>query len=157
MGRKPQVAPATNVLPEGALGPLETEIMQAVWAIGAATTRDVHQQLLRRRSIAYTTVMTVMGILTRKGLLERTQEGRPYVYRATMTQDELTRSHVAKVIGGLLDRFSGPALSYLIDKLDTVDEAKLAELESEVARLRRQRASRVPPAGDTDPERTRDD
>ncbi|MBI2916733.1 MAG: BlaI/MecI/CopY family transcriptional regulator [Chloroflexi bacterium] len=125
--------------------------MQAVWSSGVATTRDVHQQLLRRRSIAYTTVMTVMGILTRKGLLERSVQGRAYVYQPTLTQEELTRSHVAKVLGGLLERFSGPAMTYLISKLAAVDEAKLAELEAEVSRLRQQRATRHPPSGDTRP------
>jgi len=123
-------------LPDGALGPLETEIMEAVWAGESVTTRDVHQHLLLRRDIAYTTVMTVMGILTRKGLLERRMEGRAYLYRATMTQEEVTRSHVAKVIGPLLDRFTEPAISYLLGKLNTIDSEKLVELEAEVARLR---------------------
>lgn len=148
MGRKPRGSGPSGPLPEGALGPLETEIMQAVWAIEPATTREVHQQLFRRRNIAYTTVMTVMGILTLKGLLERSWRGRAYLYRATMTQEEFTRSYVAKVIGGLLHRFSGPAITYLIGKLDTIDEVALAELEAEVARLRQQRATPVPPAGD---------
>ena len=133
--------PAASVLPEGTLGPLETEIMGVVWASGAVTTRDVHQQLLRRRGIAYTTVMTVMGNLTRKGLLERRLDGRAYLYWATATQQELTRSQVAKVVGTLLDRFAEPAFSYLISKLDAIDEARLAELEAEVSRLRRQRTA----------------
>ncbi|MBI4312482.1 MAG: BlaI/MecI/CopY family transcriptional regulator [Chloroflexi bacterium] len=123
--------------------------MRVVWAAGAVTTRDVHQQILRRRDIAYTTVMTIMGILTRKGLLERRLQGRAYLYHPTMTQEELTRSHVAKVIGGLLDRFSGPAMSYLIGKLDTIDEAKLAELEAEVKRLREQRGAHALPFSQT--------
>lgn len=141
-GREGPARPAAIVLPQGTLGPLETEIMQVVWANGAATTGDVHQQLLRRRDIAYTTVMTVMGNLTRKGLLERRLEGRAYLYRATVTPQELTRSQVAKVMGTLLDRFAEPAISYLISKLDAIDEARLAELEAEVSRLRRQRTGR---------------
>ena len=138
--------PEASVLPEGTLGPLETEVMQAVWATGPVTTRDVHQQIRRRRDIAYTTVMTIMGNLTRKGLLERRLEGRAYLYWATATQEEVTRSQVAKVVGALLARFAEPAMSYLTGKLNTLSEDTLAELEAEVARLRKQRATHPGPA-----------
>lgn len=130
------------MLPEGTLGPLETDIMQVVWGQGPVTTHDVHRRLQQSREIAYTTVMTVMGNLTHKGLLERRLEGRAYLYRATVTRDEIIRSQVAKVIGGLMDRFTEPAMSYLIGRLGSVDEARLTDLEAEVARLRRQRAAR---------------
>lgn len=137
-----------GVLPEGTLGPLETEVMQAVWHSGeATTTRDVHERLHRRQDVAYTTVMTVMGNLTRKGLLERRLEGKAYVYRAVVTQQELTHSRVVELMSTLLDRFAEPAVSSFINKLDTIDEAKLAELEAQVARLRRKRLQAEPSTG----------
>ncbi len=129
-----------GVLPEGTLGPLETEVMEVVWLSDqAVTTRDVHERLQRRRPVAYTTVMTVMGNLTRKGLLERRPEGRAYLYRALVTQQRFTHSHVAEVVDDLLDRFTQPTMSTLINKLDSMDEQTLAELEAKVRRLRRQR------------------
>lgn len=115
--------------------------MQAVWDGGIVSTRDVHQRLLRSRAIAYTTVMTVMANLTRKGLLERHLEARAYLYRATMTREELTRSRVAEIVGTLLDRFAEPTISFLIGRLDRIDEATLAELEANITKLRQRRTA----------------
>ena len=58
------------------LGDLEAEIMECVGQMGSASVRDVHEVLLGRRHIAYTTVMTVMSRLAEKGLLARRQDGR---------------------------------------------------------------------------------
>lgn len=142
--KKSEVAGA---LPEGILGSLETEIMKVVWDTGTVTTGYVHQQLLRYRDIAYTSVMTVMGNLTHKGLLRRYLEGKSYTYSAAVTRDEFIRSHVTKIMGSLLDRFTEPAVNYLVGRLDNLEEKDLAKLEEEVSRLRRQRkaSSETPP------------
>lgn len=67
------------------LGPLEGEVMKAVWAARTpVTVRDVLDALNRGRKpkLAYTTVMTVMARLADKGVLRRTRQGRGYVYLA---------------------------------------------------------------------------
>jgi len=58
----------------------ELEIMKIVWRREKATVRDVYEELLERRKIAYTTVMTMMKILAQKKYLRKSQEDRAYVY-----------------------------------------------------------------------------
>jgi predicted transcriptional regulator len=68
--------------------PLESEVMDAVWAApDQVSVREVLDALNRRRSqpLAYTTVMTVMNRLTTKNVLRRHGERRSYVYEATAT------------------------------------------------------------------------
>jgi predicted transcriptional regulator len=70
---------------EKVLGPLEAEVMEAVWKAGRPTSvRDVLQAVNegRKQALAYTTVMTIMSRLAEKGILNRTQHGRSYLYEA---------------------------------------------------------------------------
>lgn len=72
---------------EKVLGPLEAEIMHAVWgADNPVTVREVAEHLNsgRRKELAYTTVMTVMSRLAEKGVLRRQREGRGYRYEAAV-------------------------------------------------------------------------
>lgn len=94
-----------------ALGPLEAEVIEVVWRQGEATVREVHREFLNRRDIAYTTVLTVLRNLTRKGLLSRRREGRAYVYAATVSKEEFTRARVAHIVDLLLEEFREPALA----------------------------------------------
>lgn len=74
------------------LPPLELDCMRALWSLGQATVHDVRAHLLPERSLAYTTVMTVMDHLKGKGLVEREKRGRPYLYRPLVTED-VVREH----------------------------------------------------------------
>ena len=70
----------------GGFGPLEAEVMDAVWAAETpVSVREVMGRLNERRAepLAYTTVMTVMGRLAEKGALARRHAGRGYLYEAT--------------------------------------------------------------------------
>ena len=72
---------------EKVLGPLEAEVMRAVWRAKApVSVRDVLATLNRDRrdALAYTTVMTVMSRLREKEILRRTAQGRAYVYEAAV-------------------------------------------------------------------------
>jgi predicted transcriptional regulator len=71
------------------LGDLEAAIMDRLWSWGRpATVREVCENLQQSRVIAYTTVMTVMDNLHKKGVLARDLQGRAYRYRAVKTRDE---------------------------------------------------------------------
>ena len=59
----------------------ELEIMKVVWERGSATVREVYEELLKHRKIAYTTVLTMMGILEQKGRLTKEAGERAYVYQ----------------------------------------------------------------------------
>lgn len=86
------------------LGETELEVLQHVWALGQATVADVHDRILRERKVAYTTIMTVMKNLARKGFLEYERQGNAYVYRPSRPPEEvrygLLRSLLKKVFRG---------------------------------------------------------
>lgn len=121
---------------ETLLGPLEQDVMEAVWLLGESTVRDVHNQLAATRSIAYTTVMTTMTRLATKGLLSRDTEGLAHRYRPAVSREHYARSTVEGVMGWLLDRFPEPAAAYLADVVEHADEASLADLRAAAARRR---------------------
>lgn len=82
----------------------ELEIMKVVWERDSATVRDVYETLRERRQIAYTTVMTMMRILERKGHLKVRKDDRAYVYRPARPRQrvvgEMVREFVDRVFGG---------------------------------------------------------
>ncbi len=121
---------------DGVLGPLESEVMEAVWIRGDATGRDVHEALALRRDIAYTTVMTTMGRLATKGLLIRDTSGLAHHYRAGVSREEYAYSTVHSVVDWLVNSFPEPAISYFLDVVDTEDPAVVDALRSSVERLR---------------------
>ena len=116
------------------LTPRELAIMEIVWDRGDATVRDVHEALSRRRKVAYTTVMTLMTILTTKGHLTRRRDERAYVYSSTQS-----RHHsVARLVSDFVDRvFSGsaqPLLLHLVkhEKLTADERAELRRMIDEL-------------------------
>ena len=102
--------------PSPTLTPHELEIMKAVWARGQATVRDVYEDLLAGRKVAYTTVMTMMNVLERKGHLRKRAEGRSFLYRPTRPQSQvvgtMVRDFVKRVFGGSAQ----PLLVHLVEE-----------------------------------------
>ena len=123
---------------ETLLGPLEQEVMEAMWRLGDATVRDVHGELAAMRSIAYTTVMTTMTRLAAKGLLQRDTAGLAHRYRPAVSRERYAQSAVGDVLTWLLDRYPEPAAAYLAEAVDDVDGVSLEALREAVER-RRQR------------------
>lgn len=110
------------------LGELEAEVMEVLWRQSPASVRDVHQQLAARRDIAYTTVMTVMSRLAEKGLLEREQRGRAYLYTPTRSRDRFGAEAVLQVMKDFWGGYREPALSGFVDAISDEDAARLDEL-----------------------------
>lgn len=107
----------------GALGELERAVMERVWA--APTTisvRDVHTGLAER-DLAYTTVMTVLDRLAKKGLVLRTREGRAWLYRAAHTREELAAELMDTALGTAEDRSA--ALVAFVDRVSPEEAAAL--------------------------------
>ena len=116
---------------EKVLGPLESEIMGLVWSRDKVTVREIHKELCltSSKNIAYTTVMTTMTRLAKKGLLSTIKEGNAYLYEATHNKEEFLQRVVHQVIDGLLVDFLEPAVAHFIDKISDVDPGKLKQLE----------------------------
>jgi predicted transcriptional regulator len=121
-----------------ALGRLEREVMDVIWLTPSATVRDVQGKL--RREAAYTTVMTTLDRLFKKGFVDRRREGRAFVYTATRSRQEVESAVAAGLLGGLLAQNSGaatPLLSNLVDVVGDRDGTLLDELERLVRAKRR--------------------
>ncbi len=97
-----------------ALTPLELEIMKVVWEKDQVTVRDVYAVLKERRPVAYTTVMTMMGVLATKGHLKRQRSERAYVYRPTRPAAVAIKSMVTDFIDRVFDGAARPLLVQLI-------------------------------------------
>jgi predicted transcriptional regulator len=112
------------------LGTLERQVIEVVWAGAEVTVRDVHARLDGK--VAYTTVMTTLDRLFRKGLLARTKRSRAFVYSALATREELDDIVASDVVSGLLAGEGAaplPFLSNLVDAVGERDRALLDELE----------------------------
>jgi predicted transcriptional regulator len=123
---------------ESSLGSLEREVLALVWAGGDTTVRDACARLTS--TVAYTTVMTTMDRLFKKGLLTRRKAGRAFVYRATVTRNELQGAVAEELVQGLLQRDDAeplPILSSLVDAVSDRDRALLDDLERLIREKRR--------------------
>jgi predicted transcriptional regulator len=82
-------------------GDLEAVIMERVWDRGRpVTVRDLVDELQRERPIAYTTVMTTMDNLHRKGWLARVKDGKAYQYTATASRAEYSARLMREALDG---------------------------------------------------------
>jgi predicted transcriptional regulator len=119
------------------LGALEREILSICWTCGELSVRDVCTRL--RSAVAYTTVMTTMDRLFKKGLLSRIKSGRAFVYKPTVSREELEGAVAAELVHSLLDRDREPLpiLSSLVDAVTERDRALLDDLERLVREKRR--------------------
>ena len=118
------------------LGPLEAEIMDAVWDAGEVTVRDVHNTLNTSHPIAYTTVMTTLGRLTDKGLLRRIEDQPAHRYSAVVSRDQYATSTVKSVVDWLLGHFPDPAVAYFIDRVEDEDDEVIDRLRAAIEERR---------------------
>ena len=113
----------------GRLGPLETEILRLIWQRGHATVRELIDS--REVSGAYTTVMTTLDRLYRKGLLDRVTEGRAFRYSPRQSRDEFKGSIIRRVMSEVLlgSTQSAALMSHLVEAVSEHDRALLDDLE----------------------------
>jgi predicted transcriptional regulator len=122
---------------EAIFGPLEIRVLEALWAHdGLASVRDLQPSF---PAVAYTTLMTTLDRLFRKGVLARSKSGRAYHYRPHWTRTELQSQLAESVLATLLPGESAavrPLLSMFVDAVGHKDRALLDELE-QLVRVRR--------------------
>jgi predicted transcriptional regulator len=102
--------------PSPTLTPQELEIMKVVWSRGDATVRDVYEALLEGWKIAYTTVMTMMNVLEKKGHLKKKTEGRSFLYRPTRPQQKVVGSMVREFVERVFGGSAAPLLAHLVEE-----------------------------------------
>jgi predicted transcriptional regulator len=113
----------------------ELAIMKVVWRLGTATVREVYEDLLESRRVAYTTVMTMMNILEAKGYLKKDKEkdDRAYRYRPARPEHAIITSMVSEFVDRVFDGASRPLLLHLVKsgRLSDKERAELLRLIKE--------------------------
>ena len=99
--------------PHPTLTPQELAIMKVVWSLDQATVRDVYEALREKRTIAYTTVMTMMKILEEKGFLKKTLVERAHVYKPVKPRQQVVGAMVKDFIDRVFDGASDALLVHL--------------------------------------------
>ena len=123
--------PKTQALIAGKLlGELEAEIMEYMWAIEEARVQHIFRLINQKRPIAYTTVMTVMGHLTEKGLLDRSSDGNRYVYRIAQSKIQFLQNTSKNMVRSILNDFGDLAISGFLGEISKVKPEKLVELKT---------------------------
>lgn len=105
--------------------------MEEVWRRGEATVREVLDALnqgAKRR--AYTTVMTIMARLTRKGLLTRRRQGKSDIYSPVIDRDAYLDARAQAEVSALVDEFGDVALAHFARQVDRLDAERLRQLRS---------------------------
>jgi predicted transcriptional regulator len=114
----------------------ELEILKVVWQRGPSTVREVFNELLKHRKIAYTTVLTMMGILEQKGHLKKKAGDRADVYTAAKPQAQVTQGMVQEFINRVFNGSTKPLLVHLVED-QGISPEELDEIETLVRDRRR--------------------
>lgn len=111
------------------LGELETEVIQIVWkSIEPVSVGDIVKILSKKRNIAYTTAMTIMGRLFRKGLLTRKPYRKAYLYSPAYTKDVFLTRVSQQIIKNLVSSFGKTAIAHFADEIENMRPSKKREL-----------------------------
>ena len=121
-----------------ALGPLEIAVLEILWAHGECSVNAVVEKL--DRPLAYTTIMTTLDRLYKKGILDRHKSERAFLYSTRQTRQEWEQKRAGEFMAGFL---AGPQsgemlISCLVEAVSEKDEALLDELERRIRMKRKQ-------------------
>lgn len=129
----------TATEPSVGLGRLELSVMEIVWSRGESSVRDVVACLTR--PLAYTTVMTTLDRLYKKGLLDRYKSERAFRYSPRCSRDDWERKRADSLLAGFLCRPEPSRdllISCLVEAVGQYDEALLDDLEKKIRAKRKE-------------------
>jgi predicted transcriptional regulator len=116
--------------------PLELECLKALWTLGEGNVKQVRAWLAPNRPLAYTTVMTLLDRLSRKGAASRRKTGRFFVYSPSLERDTLRRLALNELINGYFDGSRDALVTYLAGSpLDAQPAAAITEERLDTALL----------------------
>ena len=110
---------------------LESEVMEDLWKAGESSVRTVMERLNKRAADprAYTTYMTVMARLDKKGLLGRRREGKTDYYSPAYTREEYMALRAQSEVAALVDQYGDVALSHFAQQMAGLDPARRRALQ----------------------------
>jgi len=122
--------PVSGKPPVEQLGKLESELMELLWRRGEASVRDLHVDIGSR--LAYTTIMTTLDRLFKKGILGRRADGRAFLYRAKLTREQYNQQLTSHLLGIAAEEAGSRTalLSCFIDYVGATDDRLLNELDA---------------------------
>jgi BlaI family penicillinase repressor len=118
--------------PRGIPPPLELECLKVLWKLGEGSVKDVRQGLPANRNLAYTTVMTVLDRLARKGGVARRKAGRSFLYAPVLSKDGLRRLAVRDLVDSFFEGSEEALLAYLRNGDERPSEAAQAPQDTRI-------------------------
>lgn len=119
------------------LSELQLAVMRQLWLRGVggeASTAEVAEGLRAERSLAHTTVATLLTRLEKRGLLATRREGRGLVYRALVSEEQVQRSMVSGLVTHLFEGRASALMSHLLEQDDALDAGELSQLRALLAK-----------------------
>lgn len=114
------------------LGDLQLKIMQVLWQMSEARVADVHRAISPENDLAYTTVATMLRKMEDRGLVKHRDEGRSFVYRATVAEADVTRSMADHLVDRLFEGSLADMVSHLLNTRE-VSREELSQVERLIA------------------------
>jgi predicted transcriptional regulator len=118
------------------LGDLQLRILKELWARGEASVAEVHAAVGPARSLAYTTIATMLRKMEERGLVRHREEGRAFVYRSAVKAGDVNRSVARHFVDRLFEGSLAGAMAHLLQTHD-VSRKELDELEKMIAQAKR--------------------
>jgi BlaI family transcriptional regulator, penicillinase repressor len=118
--------------------PAELEVLQLLWDQGPSTVRSVMEALTRRRRRAYTSVMSLLGVMTDKGLLKRRLKGRAFLYEARVAREKTVGQMLRDLLGRAFDGSAASLVARLLDE-SSPSPQELAEIRDTIEQFRQDR------------------
>ena len=109
----------------------EQAILEVLWDKGEASVREVADELAKQKPLAYTTVLTMFGILAKKEFVVHRQEGRAFVYRAKITREQARKQALHHLLLQFFDGSPNLLAQHLLSE-DGIDRAELKSLRDKV-------------------------
>ena len=109
-------------------GSAELPVLEALWEKGALTGREIYEEVRRSKELAYTTVLTVVGRMVKKGSVKRKRAGGRLIFKAALQKPEFERHVVSIVVKGIVEVSPSHAFSAFVDVLSQYDAGKLDEI-----------------------------
>lgn len=126
---------AGNVARRAARHPteLELEILKVLWRLGPSSGRQVRDALAAVRDLAYTSVMTILGIMTKKGYVRRSRRDSGYFYQAVVKEATAASRMLSDLVNRAFDGSAAAAMMHLLETAE-LDAEELKQLRQIIAR-----------------------
>ncbi|MEM7232004.1 MAG: BlaI/MecI/CopY family transcriptional regulator [Planctomycetota bacterium] len=112
---------------------LQLAVLRVLWKEGSATVAEVQEALESDRPLAYSTLATVLARMTKSGLVTHTKDGRTFVYRAAISDQQTGQSLLKDLVGRMFSGSPAELVSYLLES-EEVDSTELKRIKDLVDR-----------------------